>query len=357
MKSIHQIVAGFGPGDAISNQAMAMQDVFLAWGYASRVYTEPKRIAPQLRDRADSITKFAANCCKDDVVILHLSIGSPVNDIFASLPCKKAILYHNITPSYYFDLINQTIAKSLAAGRQQVEDLAHAADVNMAVSQFNAKELTDLGYSNVKVLPLTLDLKMLDSRSNINQTKHHNDNKVTILFVGRCAPNKKIEDLLDAFYHFHKFVEPRSRLIHVGSFSGAEAYYSLLLARTHMLGIKQHVQFTGIVHQDRLNELYSNSDIFLCMSEHEGFCIPVFEAMAHDLPVVAYAAAALPETMDGSGILFTKKDYPQIAEILKRTAHDKEFRTAIIKGQRERLLRHTTRDLAVEIKQHLDPLL
>ena len=357
MKSIHQIVAGFGPGDAISNQAIAMQDIFHSWGYESRVYTEPKRIAPQFRDRADNTTTLTTNCDKNDIAILHLSIGSPVNDVFAKLPCKKVILYHNVTPSHYFDLTNQIIAKSLKEGRQQVEALAHTADINMAVSQFNAKELTDLGYNNVKVLPLTLDLKMLDSISNINQNKHHNDNKVTILFVGRCAPNKKIEDLLDAFYHFNKFVEPRSRLIHVGSFSGAEAYYSLLLARTHMLGIKQHVQFTGIVHQDRLNELYRNSDIFLCMSEHEGFCIPIFEAMANDLPVVAYSAAALPETMDGAGILFTKKDYPQIAEILKRTAHDQDFRAAIIKEQRARLQRHTTRNLPSELKKHINTLL
>jgi len=354
---IHQFVAGFALGDAISNQAIAMQDVFRDWGHESTVFTEAGRISRELKPRSGNMSQYAAGAGPDDVVILHLSIGSPVNRVFADLPCRKAIQYHNVTPSRYWDVVNRRTASVLATGREQVAALAGVAEVNMAVSKFNAGELAELGYRNVKVLPLILDHERLKGSSDPMILKTYDDGKKNILFVGRCAPNKRIEDLLDFFHHFHKHVEPNSRLVHVGSNAGALPYYATLVARARHLGIKPAVHFTGMVSQAQLNAFYECADAFVCMSEHEGFCIPIFEAMTHDVPVLAYAAAAVPETMADSGILFREKNYGPLAELTGRVVGDTAFRGAIIRAQRERLRQHTNRDLGAELKEILAPLL
>ena len=356
MKAIHQFTAGFGPGDAISNQAAAMQDIFRRWGFDSTVFSESKRISPVLKNRAAPLSDYMKHADESNIVILHLSIGSPVNEAFRTLKCKKAILYHNITPPRYFEMINSATARVLKLGREQMKALADSAEINMAVSKYNSAELEKAGYSNVSVVPLILDLNRLRTGS-LSPYHGMHSRKKTILFVGRCAPNKKIEDLLDAFCFFHRFVEPESRLLHVGSFAGTEKYYALLADRAKRLGIENAVDFAGVLSQQELNACYDGADAFLCMSEHEGFCIPLFEAMAHDLPVIAYSAGAIPETLDGSGILFRRKQYNILAEMIGRVVGDQDFRRAVIVGQQKRLKRHTSIDIADELKNRLAPLM
>ncbi len=356
MTAIHQLVAGYSGGDAISNEARVMRSIFRKWGYSSDIFCEAKRILPQLRSDAVDISSISDIVKKDDIVILHFSIGSIVNDIFKTLPCKKVILYHNITPSHYFDLINKPTAYNLERGRQQLNELSGTADLVMAVSRFNADELVAAGYGDVKVLPLVLDLNKLTDSINIRAVKRFNDGLKNILFVGRCAPNKCIEDLLQAFYYFNKYVEPASRLIHVGSFAGVERYYYLVMAQARELGL-ENVYFAGSVPQDQLNAYYAISDLFLCMSEHEGFCIPLIESMVHDLPVLAYAAAAVPETLNGAGVLFTEKKYEYIAEMMGVLTSDTDVRNAVLHKQRERLQQYRNRNLENEMRELLTPLL
>ena len=356
MKAIHQIVAGFTNGDAISNEALVLRDVFRSWGFKSDIFCESKRILPELRSQALDIKTCQSSCLADDVALLHLSIGSAVNDIFPSLNCKKAILYHNITPPHYFNLINRQTAMDLEKGQRQVAALANVAQVNMADSRFNANELAPLGYTNVHVLPLVLDLEKLKASPDRKILRIYDNDTTNILFVGRCAPNKKIEDLITAFYYYHKYVDPNSRLLYVGSFAGTERYYHLLLTQIRELDLSC-VHFTGSIPQSHVNAFYKCADLFLSMSEHEGFCIPVLESMVHNVPVLAYANAAVPETMDGAGVLFKEKKIELVAEMMGRMVHDSEFRNAVIKKQKERLARYTGRNLASELRQMLDPIL
>lgn len=356
MKAIHQFVAGFTNGDAISNEALVMRNLFRAWGYKSDIFSEQKRILPELRKEAFDCADYASMATPDDIVILHLSIGSQVNDIFQSLPCKKVILYHNITPAEYLNLINKEMANSLALGRNQIKMLSNTADINMADSKFNASELNDLGYKEVKVLPLVLDLNKLTSSADKAVIRKFGDGTVNILFVGRCVPNKKLEDAITAFYYFTKFVEPNSRFIHVGSFAGTERYYHLLLTQIKELGLN-NVHFARSVPQPQLNAFYKTASMFLCMSEHEGFCIPVIESMLHSVPVMAFAAAAVPETMDNAGVLFLKKDYKMIAEMMGQLVHNTELRSAIIKGQLDRVKRYKQLSIEDKLQNYLEPLL
>jgi glycosyltransferase involved in cell wall biosynthesis len=191
----------------------------------------------------------------------------------------------------------------------------------MADSRFNAEEIAALGHANPQVLPLVLDFSMLRAKPDRRILRQYRDGMVNVLFVGRCAPNKRIEDLLNAFYYFQRYVQPASRLIHVGSYAGMEQYHALLLTRMRELQLK-NVELVGSVRQDELNAYYEVSRAFLCLSDHEGFCIPLLEAMTHDVPVVAYAAGAVPETLDGAGVLVREKRYDLIAEVLGRVAED-----------------------------------
>lgn len=356
MKAIHQFLAGFTSRDAISNEAIQMRDIFRSWGYESDIFSETHTTLPKFREQSHAAPDYATRAGSDDVVLLHLSIGSRVNDIFRDLPCKKAILYHNITPAAYLEFINKRMAYDLLRGREQVANLAGVAEVNMACSRFNAMELEEQGFSNVHVLPLVLDLGQSKIPPDKATLRMCNDGTVNILFVGRCVPNKALEDLLSAFFYFHKHVEPNSRLIHVGSHAGTDRYYYLLLGKARELGLST-VQFAGSVSQAALNAYYKSAHLFLCMSEHEGFCIPLIESMAHDLPILAYAAAAVPETMDGAGVLFSRKQFELVAEMMGMLVHDQPFRNGIIEGQRSRLSDYLARDLESELRQHLSPLL
>jgi len=356
MACIHQITAGFTRGDAISNEAVVMRDIFRSWGFESEIFCESRRILPEFRKEAHDLLECRARCRPDDVAVLHLSIGSPANDVFAGLSCRKAILFHNITPPNFFSRVNRQIARTLETGLKQVAALAGKAEVTMAVSKFNAGELTKLGYKDIRVLPIIMDTQKLKMTPDRKVLRQFDDNLVNVLFVGRCVPNKKIEDLLLAFRHFQKNVESQSRLILVGSHAGLERYYHVLRVMERDLELR-NVHFAGAVGQASLNAFYESADLFLCMSEHEGFCIPLIESMAHDVPVLAYATAAVPETLDGAGVLFTEKRYDMIAEMMGRLVRDGSLRNGVIEQQRGRLARYLARDMAAELRECLAPLL
>ena len=356
--AIHQFVAGFADGDAISNEARVLRSVFRGWGCASDIFSEPRCVMPTLRREALDVAGYAARQDPRDVILLHLSIGSAVNEAFARLQCRRAILYHNVTPAVWFETINPQTASVLARAQDQIRRLSGVARVNMADSAFNASEMAAAGYGDVKVLPLAIDFERLRGESDRPTLRHMQDGLTNVLFVGRGAPNKRIEDALKAFYYFHKCVEPRSRFIHAGSYAGTERYRWLLEAQVKALGLEQDaVLFAGAVPQPALNALYGAAGLFLCMSEHEGFGVPLIESMVHDLPVLAFRAGAVAETLDGAGVLFSNKNFIAVAEMMGRLTRDAAFRQAVIDGQRKRLRRYEERDVAAELRRHLAPLL
>jgi len=356
MPAIHQFTPGHTPGDAISNEAALFRDVFRRWGYASEIFSEERCVQQATRKWVKDVDTYVPAASADDLILLHLSVGSKVNEVFRQLPCKKAILYHNITPAHYFELVNKQIAGVLRQGREQIKALANIADVNMAVSRFNASELEDAGYRNVEVLPLLLDFSMLTDAIDARMQNKLNDGHTNILFVGRCTPNKKIEDLLHVFAHYQKTIEPKSRLIHVGSHAGSERYFSLLSTTVREMGL-QNVMFCGTLSQPALNACYASADAFLCMSEHEGFCIPLIESMLHKIPILAHASAAIPETLDGCGVLLSERRYDLAAEMLNQLIRNAPLRKAVIERQSKRIDQYRGRDLEAELRQHLAPVL
>lgn len=346
--AVHQITAGFTMNDAISNEALCFRSFLRAHGYSSDIYSEPERILPGLRKDCLNIHDLAATVKPDDIVILHLSIGSVGNDIFAGLACKKILLYHNITPSGFFHGFNEQTAHSLAWGRKQLKELASVRCIPVAVSRFNALEMEKNGYRDVRVLPLLIDFGKMDIKPDPAFAAELNDGKTNIIFVGRCAPNKRVEHILNAFCCYQRACRPESRLVIAGSWAGMERYQAVLSAMIHDMGLKNAV-FTGNIPQNQLNAVFKAAHVFLCMSEHEGFCVPIIESMAHDVPVLAYEAGAVPETMGNAGILFRRKEFPLIAEMMHTVVENHEFRAAVLTGQRERIIRFKQNKLEPQI--------
>ncbi len=356
MKAIHQFLAGFREGDAISNEAIHIRSAFRDWGFDSEIYCDRARTAPRLRREVRDLANANDDLAPDDIAFLHLSIGCRTNTLFRDLSCRKALLYHNVTPADYFRLVNPALHADLSAGRRQARELAGIAQVNLADSSFNARELEQMGYPPVSVLPLLIDIDRLVAAPDPTVIERLNDGCLNLLFVGRCVPNKRIEDLLTLFAHIQRHVQPASRLIHVGSAAGTETYQALLLSRARELDLR-NVLFTGPVSQADLNAYYEASDVFVCLSEHEGFCVPLIEAMVHNLPIVALDRAAVAETLDGAGIVLSEKDFPMAAELVSRLTGDTAFRNAVLQGQTQRLTRYRERNLADELRAHLAPLL
>jgi glycosyltransferase involved in cell wall biosynthesis len=354
-KAIHQIVAGYTNGDGVSNEARIIRDLFRSWGFTSEIYSETRRILPELRHEARDASQLRADLGPDDRVMLHFSIGTELNLLFRDLPCKKILRYHNITPSAFFKAFNPDVASQLDRGREQLDLLAGCADLNLAVSGYNARELEDAGYTDVKVFSLILDLDRIQAKPSRKVLVEMDDAKAKVLFVGRMAPNKRIEDLLHAFYYFQKFVHPESRLVHVGSWAGMEMYYAMMEAQKKKLQLED-AGFYGAVPEAHLSAYYQAADVFLCMSEHEGFCIPLLEAMVAGIPVLAFDSSAVAETMDGSGIVFTEKHFDEIAEMLGRLVNDVPFRRSVIEGQFSRIERYRKRDFAKELREMIDPV-
>lgn len=351
VRAIHQFVAGFNRGDAISNEALLLRKIVRGWGMPSDIWCEARRVPPDLRSEVRDPSGAGA-LGPDDGVILHLSIGSDINDLFTRLPCRRAVLYHNMTPADYFRGVREQTAHVLERGRAQIPAVLAATELAMAVSGYNAAELAAAGAREVRVFPLALDFSFVRSTPDRGWMRELGDGLVNVLFVGRGVPNKRIEDLLAVFHYFQRTVEPESRLVHVGSYAGTENYLGLLQARAREWRLK-NVVFAGAVPQARMVAAYRTARLFVCMSEHEGFCAPLLEAMAHDVPVLAHASAAVPETLGGAGVLVAEKRFDAIAEMAGRLVRDETLRGAVLARQRRRLAEFEARDVGAELRGHL----
>lgn len=321
-------------GDAVSNDIFAMSAALSENGYENKIVSITA--SPKVTDKTIPLSSFIAK--KSDVFLYHMSIGSDLTDYIISSDVKhKLMVYHNITPEKYFQGI-PLIQDCCIKGRLQLEKLAEHIELAFCDSDYNKAELDTLNYKNTTVLPIIFDDS--DYKNTVPSKKiidlYKNDDFINILFVGRIAPNKKQEDVIASFYMYNKYINPKSRLFLVGSYSGMENYKDSLddyIAHNNI----RNVIFPGHITFPEILAYYKSSDIFLCESEHEGFCVPLLEAMIFDLPIIAYSSSAIPSTLGGSGIMFAEKDPRLVAELINLIAEDNLFRNKIIEKQRQRL--------------------
>ncbi|MGN0318118.1 MAG: glycosyltransferase family 4 protein [Lachnospira sp.] len=288
---------------------------------------------------------------KEDVVIYHMASGSRLAKVFSRVNGKKLMRYHNVTPPEMLEPYNKSAARNCKRGLAEMKRLIKLVDKCVAVSTFNRQCLIDAGCTcPVDVVPIILDMEKYripqateslstpaDLQISSAVQPSSSRNRTVISFIGRIAPNKKHEDIIKTFSVYSHNYNPDSTLVLVGGDGGYEKYTRELKELSEELGISDKVIFKGQADNTKVLACYKSSDVFLCMSEHEGFCVPIIEAFLMDIPVVAYASCAIPETMGGAGILVEKKDYDEIARIINKIVTDAAFCKEIIEGQRKRL--------------------
>jgi glycosyltransferase involved in cell wall biosynthesis len=331
-----QLLPTISYGDAVSSHALALERLLKKNKYKTGIYAESidVRFPNGTAKRVNKLPKLS----KDDVVIYHMSTGSYLNEFFGNLPCKKVMIYHNVTPAEFLEPYNSLAAKQCREGLASVKALADKVDYCITVSEFNKKDLVDMGYKcRIDVLPILIPFSDYDKQPDHELIeKYDGDGYTNILFTGRLAPNKCQEDVIKAYALYKKYYNPKSRLILVGSSSGYENYRRRLEIYISTLQV-ENVIMTGHIKFSQILSYYNLADIFLCMSEHEGFCVPLVEAMYFNVPVIAYDSSAIGGTLGGSGILLKEKDALLTAGMIDRLVRDSALRKKVIFGQQERL--------------------
>lgn len=332
---IHQLLPTFAFGDAIGNHTIEIQRILRRWGHESHIYADD--IHDAVRSLAKPYRKLRGRALQDALLIYHFSIGADMSEDLKRLPNKKILIYHNITPPDFLRGYDAYITDILQQGRDELRLMVGACDLALGDSEFNRQELQEMGFPATDVLPIILDFDKYSSNPDQRLlTRYQGDGARNILFVGRIVPNKCQEDILLAFAVYHKYVNPKSRLFLVGM-RGIERYDFMLDEIVRRLELEDAVHFTKHVTDSQLAAYYQLADLLLCMSEHEGFSVPLLEAMHLGIPILAYNSTSIPHTLDGSGVLFNEKRYEEIAEMMDMLMENQEFRTAIVAKQRRRL--------------------
>ena len=332
---VNQWLAAAHTGDAIGDSARHVRDLLRGLGHQSEIFalTIDEELENEIRPFSDPAAR------RGDVTVLHYALPSPMTAALASLDHGRVLHYHNVTPAAYFAPYDAGLFRLAVLARQQLATLVGHVDLALGVSEFNRRELEALGFSPTGVLPIAVDTARITravSRPGIERLL--DDELVNFLFVGRIAPNKKIEDHIFFAEHYKRYVDAYYRFIFVGRYDAVPRYYAMirsLISEFKMLG--ERFIFTGPVPDAELAVYYRHAAVYMSMSEHEGFCVPLVEAMATDVPILAYAAAAVPETLGGAGVQFSPKDLEQAAELAGALVFDQDFRSGVIAGQRRRL--------------------
>jgi glycosyltransferase involved in cell wall biosynthesis len=347
-------MAALSYGDAVSHDALAIQGHLRAAGFDSEIYAEHAH--PRMARHCRRLWEYARVSSPDTVCVFHFAIGSGAGRFAFQSPDRLVTRYHNITPPEYFAQFLPHLARQCHAGRLELRAFARRSALGLGVSEFNRRELESAGYERTGVVPIPLDLDgFAAGPASEVIPRVYADGRTNVLFVGRIIPNKRIEDLIRAFAFYQRTFDPSSRLLLVGDHWGYEPYLLFLEAVGRELGAHD-VVFTGQAEEDELRAYYKVATVYASLSEHEGFCVPLLEAMAFGLPVVAYDAGAVGETLDGAGVLLKDKRPDEIAGLFRRLVRDPAVRAAILAGQQRRLAAVRATDVGARLLEQIRPL-
>jgi len=332
---VNQWVPAAHRGDAVGDSARRTRDIFRAMGHDAELYalTIDDDLVGDVRPFSD------AGAGAGDVTVFHFALPSRMTEEFAKVGGKRVLQYHNVTPASYFAPYDAALFRLAHLAREELATLVGRVDLALGDSDYNRRELEALGFARTGVMPLAVDWARVTrrvSRPALEQVL--DDEFVNFLFVGRIVPNKKIEDHIRLAEHYKRYVDAFYRFIFVGRVDVVPQYYSVireLMVKYRLLN--DRFIFTGAVSDEELAVYYRHAAVYISLSEHEGFCAPLIEAMAADVPVLAYAAAAVPETLGGAGVQFAPKDLEFAAELAGALAFDDDLRARVIDGQRRRL--------------------
>ncbi|MFN2187781.1 MAG: glycosyltransferase family 4 protein, partial [Candidatus Promineifilaceae bacterium] len=282
--TINQITEAAIPGDAITDQILLIRKWLRESGYRSEIYAT--HCLPEMESEVRPMTSYRRRG-GEETLIYHHAIGSTAAEWLIQLEIPLILIYHNITPSGFFSRTDPALSAQLIEGRRQIKTLQKQTILALADSDYNEVELKQAGYENTGVLPIVIDPVMYDLTPDQAVLEQYRDGPPNLLFLGRLAPNKRQEDLIKLLYYYHR-IEPEARLILVGSgFLGGYASWLKEFAST--LNLSECVDFPGHVSQTEMIAYFKVADLYVSMSEHEGFNVPLVEAMHKGVPVLARA--------------------------------------------------------------------
>jgi glycosyltransferase involved in cell wall biosynthesis len=332
---INQWVPAAHKGDAIGDSARHVRDLLRGLGHESELF------ALTIDDGLEGdVLPFAdPDARRGDLTIFHYALPSPMTEAFRSLDGGRILQYHNVTPASYLAPYDRGLFRLASLGRQELAMLVGHVELALGDSEYNRAELESLGFSPTGVFPIAVDTSRVTRRASRPSLEAIlDDGLVNFLFVGRIAPNKKIEDHIRLAEHYKRYVDAYYRFIFVGRCDVVPGYHAMIRAMmTEYRLLNDRFIFTGPVPDEELAVYYQHAAVYISLSEHEGFCVPLVESMAADVPILAYAAAAVPDTLGGAGVQFAPKDLEQAAELAGALAFDDGLRQQVIAGQRRRL--------------------
>ncbi|MBN2016431.1 glycosyltransferase [Candidatus Dojkabacteria bacterium] len=332
--TIHQFVREITIGDATSNEMRFIQSILKRNGYRSDIF------AWKIDSRIKNIyyyKKYKPN--KNDILIYHLTGKDDlVLPFLKKFLNRKILIYHNITPSHFFSGYSNKFVRDLTEGRECLQKSSKMFDLAFGDSKFNAQELRSMNFKNVRTLPIIYDFERLDNlqEDRVLSAKLKNEYITNIVFIGRIAPNKKQDDLIKTFYLYNKYVNAFSRLFLVGADFIVPRYVNEIKNLIKILELDSLVTITGHITDREWITYYKNADLFVSMSEHEGFFVPALECMHLKIPMLLYKSTAVPDTASNTAVYFDKKNFEVVAEMMDLVLK-KDVKTRLFENSKKRL--------------------
>ena len=335
--AVHQILPSLHVADASGAHTMHARDALRAAGFVSELFVE--QVDPPLAGEAHHIDELDARVVPGRTVLLYqLAVGSAVVDRLVRRPEPLVVNYHNLTPASFFWRWAPDWLGAVQSGREQLHRLAPRVSHAIAVSRFNERDLLAAGYRSTSVVPPFVDVRASSGMGASPQDRGRSaTNRGTRwLFVGKLLPHKAAHDLVGALAAYRRAYDPGASLVLVGGHP-VPAYAAAVAGYAQALGLAGSVQLAGSVSAGELEHLYAASDVFVCLSDHEGFCFPVLEAMAHRLPVVAFDAGAVADTVGSAGVVLDDKGPTRVAAAVHRVVADAALRHRLAAAGLDRL--------------------
>ena len=350
-KVLHQFCEAINGGDATSDHVFLLRDWLRQLGFESEIYAV--YFSAEFQNNVRPSASYRKSPAETHVIYHHAG-GATLPEILAANGLPLIVVYHNVTPPEFVASSNPSLAQMLIKGRAQLPLLAANAALGLGVSHYNERELIENGFEQTGVLPIVLNPNAYPDEvnqalaSNVKQQSPH------LLFVSRIAPNKRQEDLVKLLYHLRRF-RPNAHLTLVGSCK-VRGYHMWLEEFIASLGLSEAVTITGHISTIDMVTYFRSADLFVSMSEHEGFGKYLIEAMYFEVPILAFAAAAVPSTLGGSGVLFNEKAYEHLAEAADLIIQDETLRNQLVATQTARLDDFMEHNVAERFKMYLSQL-
>lgn len=332
---ILQYVTAMRCGDAVGNYIQLINETLNRHGIKCCIYAEG--IDPDINNEMVKPASEMPVVNKQDILVIHVTGETRIMEVLDAFRGKIIICYHNITPPHYFEPYDRKAYEFVQKGFNQLKRVASKVQYCVADSSYNKECLLNMGFTGrIDIIPIALNFDEYNKNPDQKVMNLQTEECKTILSVGRIAPNKKIEDILWSFKAYKEMYDKNARLFLVGKYQDEDLYYKKLRAIVKENCI-ENVFFTGKVSIEELNAYYRIADAYLCLSEHEGFCVPLVEAMYFDVPVLAFSCTAVPDTLGGAGVLLQDKNQEAVAGMLHTIFSQEEYRYGVLEKQRMRL--------------------